>query len=246
MAAKSNLDLAKMFTAVSKTMVQNQAALNKADTHNHDHGDHMVEIFNLATKAMQEKRNASPADQLAYAGDQVKSKMKSGSSQLYAEGFMRASKQFKGQQNLTADNVMTLIQALMGSSQSAQSVPSPEYFEPHPSAQSAQSFPPAQQASQTPPDPLTAILGSLGSSLAGPAAQGQPQASQGTDGLDAGDLISAGLAFLQSQQRGDSTMESILHALLAGSQMSASPDREQSAQLVANTLMQVVGAMAQK
>jgi len=223
MATKSEMDLAQIFQAVSKTMVQNQAALNEADTYNHDHGDNMVQIFNLATKAMKAKQDATPADQLAFAGKQLQSNLHSGSAGLYADGFLRASQQFQGQQNITADNVMTLIQALMGSSQPVQ-----------PTQQTTQT----PQAPQSTADPLAALLGTLGSSLSGQAPQ-----SQASDGLDAGDLITAGIAFLQSQQRGESTMESILNALMAGSQMSASPDRDQSGRLVANTLMQVVGSM---
>jgi hypothetical protein len=226
MATKSEMDLAQIFQAVSKTMLQNQTALNEADTYNHDHGDNMVQIFNLATKAMQAKQDATPAEQLAFAGKQVQSNLHSGSAGLYADGFLRASQQFQGQQNITADNVMTLIQALMGSSQSAQPV---------------QPVQPAQQAPQAAADPLAALLGTLGSSMAGQAPQ-----SQASDGLDAGDLITAGIAFLQSQQRGESTMESLLNALMAGSQMSSSPDRDQSGRLVANTLMQVVGSMMKK
>ena len=226
MAGKSKMDLAHVFQAVSKTMVQNQAALNQADTYNHDHGDNMVQIFNLATNAMKAKEDATPSEQLAYAGKQINSQLQSGSAQLYADGFLRASQQFKGQQNLTADSLMPLIQALLGSSQAAQP------------AQPAQ---PVQQAPQQTADPLAALLGTLGQSMGG-----QPQQSQADGGLDAGDLIAAGLAFLQSQQRGDSTMESLINALMAGSQMSSSPDRDQSGRLVANTLMQVVGAMMQK
>ncbi len=226
MTGKSKMDLVHVFQAVSKTMVQNQSSLNQADTYNHDHGDNMVQIFNLATNAMKAKEDATPSEQLAYAGKQINSQLQSGSAQLYADGFLRASEQFKGQQNLTADNLMPLIQALLGSNQATQP------------AQPAQ---PVQQTPQQTADPLAALLGTLGQSMGG-----QPQQSQAAGGLDAGDLIAAGMAFLQSQQRGDSTMESLINAFMAGSQMSSSPDRDQSGRLVANTLMQVVGAMMQK
>ena len=50
----SNVDLVKIFSAVAETMVENQSSLNKADEYNQDHGDHMVDIFNLVTGAMKE------------------------------------------------------------------------------------------------------------------------------------------------------------------------------------------------
>ena len=40
--ASKSIDLSKLFGSVAKTMAQNKADLNAADTYNHDHGDHMV------------------------------------------------------------------------------------------------------------------------------------------------------------------------------------------------------------
>ena len=51
-----NIDLVKIFSAVAETMVENQTSLNKADEYNQDHGDHMVEIFDLVSGAMKAER----------------------------------------------------------------------------------------------------------------------------------------------------------------------------------------------
>jgi hypothetical protein len=88
--------------------------LNQADTYNHDHGDHMVEIFRVITEAMETKRNATPEDQLAYASELLRQGSKSGSASIYAGGLSQASKQFKGQ-NITQDNILMLLQSLLGS-----------------------------------------------------------------------------------------------------------------------------------
>ena len=108
---------------------------------------------------------------------------------------------------------MQLIQALLGGGQAPPPVPAE---------------PPA-------PD----LLGSLLSGLTG----GEPQESQPPAGIDAGDLLMAGMAFLQSKQEGDSNIEALVDAVVASSQMGSTPHRAQSSTLVTNTLMQVIGAM---
>jgi len=108
----SPLDLGALFQTVTGALAQNKDSLNKADTNNHDHGSNMVSAFELITKAMQEKKGANPADQLAYAA-QALSQQKSGSAQLYAKGLSQASQQYQGQQ-VTPDNAMVLVQSLLG------------------------------------------------------------------------------------------------------------------------------------
>lgn len=111
------IDLVTLFGTVASTLQQNQSSLNEADAYNGDHGDNMVEIFEVITQAMKEKKSAEPADQLAYAS-QLLQKKKSGSAQMYAQGLTQASKDFKGQA-VTQDNAMQLIQSLIGGGQAA-------------------------------------------------------------------------------------------------------------------------------
>jgi hypothetical protein len=106
------LDLGKLFQTVMGTLAKNKESLNNADTSNHDHGDNMVNTFELITRAMKEKKDANPSDQFAYAAELLR-QQKSGSAQLYAKGLSQASQQFQGQQ-VTSDNAMTLVQTLLG------------------------------------------------------------------------------------------------------------------------------------
>jgi hypothetical protein len=113
---QNQINLAKLFQSVTSTLVSNQQSLNKADTYNHDHGDNMVEAFSLISKAMQEKQKANPADQLAYAS-QLLAQRKSGSAQMYSKGLSQAAMDFKGTKQVTPENAMSLIQALLGGGQ---------------------------------------------------------------------------------------------------------------------------------
>ena len=108
----SPIDLGNLFQSVIGTLNQNKQSLNEADTNNHDHGDNMVNVFQLITNAMKEKQGADPANQLAHAAE-VLSQQKSGSAQIYAKGLSQASQQFQGRQ-INSDNVMTLIPTILG------------------------------------------------------------------------------------------------------------------------------------
>ena len=210
------IDLAKLFGAVASNLGNQREALNQADTYNNDHGDHMVEIFEVVTQAVKEKRNASPADQLAYASEILRRKQ-SGSAQVYANGFAQASQQFQGQ-SVTTDNASMLLQTLLGGGQA-------------PTA-------PTQQASGG-GDMLGALLGGL----TGQTNQGQGAAD---DGIDIGDLLNAGMAFMNAKQQGSSTAEAAINALMSSSPLGQSSHRKESGALVANTIMQVLGSMSQK
>ena len=111
--AQGKIDLLSLFNQVSKSVQQNKDSLNKADTYNHDHGDHMVEIFDVITRAMKEKKTAEPADQLEYAAALLRQKSHSGSGTLYAKNLEQASKNILGKE-LNTGTVMTILQTLMG------------------------------------------------------------------------------------------------------------------------------------
>jgi len=115
MQQETPINLANLFQTVTGTLSKNKKKLNAADTNNHDHGDNMVDTFEVITQAMKEKQGADPADQLAYASELLRQR-KSGSAQVYAQGLSRASTEFQGKQ-VTPNNAMTLIQSLLGGGQ---------------------------------------------------------------------------------------------------------------------------------
>jgi hypothetical protein len=229
------IDLAKIFSTVASTLAENQSALNLADTYNHDHGDHMVEVFNVASKAVSARdvKNATPAEKLAYASKQISNQSKSGSGQLYAQGFAQAAQQLQGKQQIQPDMALALINALMGGGQ--------------PAASKGQSNAPA--------DLLGTLLGGGSSSqaqqgspagdLLGTLLGGKSSGASGTtqsDGIDMNDILSAGMSFMAAKQKGSSNLEAIIQALVGNSAMAESPHRSQSASIVASTLLKLLTA----
>ena len=82
------------------------------------------------------------------------------------------------------------------------------------------------------------LLGSLLGGLAGGSGSG----SGLQDGLDLGDLLTVGMAYMQAKQQGKSTLEALVQAFMRVSGMGGSKDRTQSTQLVVSSFLQALGA----
>lgn len=221
--ATQSVDLAKLFGTVATALSENQSTLNKADTYNHDHGDNMVQIFEVITQAMKEKSSAVPADQLAYASDLLRAKTKSGSAKIYAEGLADASTKLQGKKTITANTAMTLIQALLGTQKK---------------------IPTTTLAPKAAPDNTGDLLGSLLGGLTGstPATSSGKTASK----IDINKLLKAGMSYVEAKQSGSSDMDAILNAVLSSSRVSDSDYHTQSGTIVANTLLKALSAMTAK
>ncbi|MDY6868146.1 MAG: hypothetical protein SVT56_09610 [Chloroflexota bacterium] len=107
-----NIDLATIFQRVTARLSEKKETLNEADTYNHDHGDHMVQIFDLVQNAVSKKSDKPAADQLRYASEVVKEKAHSGSAELYAQGLSKAANNLSGTE-LNSNTVSTLVRGLL-------------------------------------------------------------------------------------------------------------------------------------
>ena len=192
----SNVDLVKIFSAVAETLVENQDSLNKADEYNQDHGDHMVDIFQMITGAVKEAPKNDLSSGLAKASELLVEKP-SGSAAVYAKGLAQAAEYFQGQ-DLDASQVLPLLQTMLGGGEA--------------------------KVSQGAGGLLDSLVGSLG----------------GEDGLDLGDILTAGASFMQSKGEGDSNLEAALDAVISSSKMGETPHRAQSSKLVGDVLLKTL------
>ena len=220
---EKELDLSKVFSAVSQKLVENQESLNNADSHNHDHGTNMVNTFKLIEEALETKKDENASDQLAYASKILREKSSSGSAMLYADGLENASQAFEGK-TFDRAGIGTLLNALMGSSQS----PTPVQTQtPEPSSPQAGDF-------------LSTLIGGLasGQSQVPPQTQAQtPPSPQDTTFSQTPDLIEAlgGLTFSQEptqhqpQQEPQGSATDLVSQLLGGlgqNQTAAAPQQD--------------------
>lgn len=189
MATKS-IDLAQLFGTVATTLMENKETLNQADAYNHNHGDNMVEIFQAVTNAVQQKKSATPAEQLAYASKVVQSKSQSGSAKLYAEGLQQAATRFQGKKTVTPNNAVTLLQALMGT----QNKVTPQALQ-------------SQAQASTGGDLLGSLLGGM---------TGTTQSAPSTGGADLLGSLLGGLTGAPQQQAPSAASGDLLGSLLGG------------------------------
>ena len=106
------MDLSTIFQSVTAQLTDQQSTLNEADTYNHDHGDHMVQIFSLVQNAVSQKSEQPVAEQLNYASQIVEKEADSGSGKLYAQGLAKAAQNFSGSE-LQPDTLGLLVKSLL-------------------------------------------------------------------------------------------------------------------------------------
>lgn len=207
---KRGTDLSGIFNVAAQALAANQSSLNMADTENQNHGDNMVQAFNMIAQAMASQRGTVPSQQLQQASEYLSHNASSGSAHLYAQGLAQAAQQMQGQRAVTPDNAMLLIQSLLG-------------------------------GGQQPSGPGGDLLGALtGSQQASPGGGGL------SDGIDMGDLLNAGMSFMNAKQQGQDNLQAALTALMSAGPMAQKPHRQQSGQLVGNALLQAIAGMARR
>lgn len=253
--AQDSVDLAGVFQAVTKTLAENQTSLNQADNYNQDHGTNMVQTFQTITKALKTKKASSPSAALAFAARQLEKGSSSSSSQLYAQNLKQASLQFKGKE-VDPSSAVQLLQTLIGGGQQAAGGGGGDILGSllgGLTGQAAQSQQPAAGGE----DLLGSLLGGmtasapaggqaassggglLGSLLGGLSGSQSSGGSGGglQDGLDLGDLVTAGMAYMQAKQSGGSNMDALVQALMAASGMGGAAHRSESTRLVVTSFL---------
>ena len=259
------LNLGQLFDFVTQTLSEKREDLNAADTYNHDHGDHVVEVFEVVTQVAKENPGLEASEILDRASALLRQKQ-TGTAQAYAKTMAQGARRLEGQ-SVTQQTVPLLIEALLGtapSSQQEQQQPGDDLLGGLMGALMGGGQQPAQpQQPQPGGDLLGGLMGALMGGEQEPAQPQQPQPGgdllggllgalmgggsqqQGglSDGLDMGDMLRAGGAFLQASQSGQSTTEAALQALAAATGVGQTPHRAQSTSLVMQALLQAAQHM---
>lgn len=228
-SSSRGMDLSALFNVAAQALTANQAALNQADTENQNHGDNMVQVFKMISQALASQQGSTPSRQLQHASTLLAQNGTSGSAQVYAQGLAQAAQQLQGQQTITPDNAMVLIQSLLGGGQQSA---------PLAGADLLGSLLGGSQAAPQGGDLLGSLLGGQQ-----PASQ---VGSQQPEGIDLGDLLNAGMTFMNAKQQGQDNVQAVLSALMSAGPMGQKPHRQQSGQVVANALLQAISSMASR
>jgi len=194
-------------------LIQERDSLNRADDANHNHGDHMLEIFQLAVRAASEKRDSDLADAMQYASDQLHLLPDNGSAQVYARGLVLLAGQFRSRQ-ITLEELVPYVR---------------EYLHPEQPEEEGRDKGRSGEI-------LKAMLSALADwerSEAGKTAAG--------GSLDMGYLFGVGMAYLQAKQQGGDRLHILAETVVSASPLGRVPYRHRSGVLVISSLLQAMG-----
>lgn len=213
MSEPSTYFLAPLFEAVGEALRLSQPALNQADSLNGNHGDHMVEIFQIAAQAAQEKQSASLAEAMDYAASLLEQKTENGSARMYTHGLRQMAEQLR-RYDVSLDDLVAYIQKVLREGK-----------------ESGQAADLSQARSG---DILKALL-------AGLASWGQVEEGKTPSGaLDMGALFEFGMAYWEARQRGGERAAVLADAAASVSPLSRVPHRYQSGKLAIQALLQAM------
>ena len=218
--SQSTYDLNDLFGAALEAMTAQRQEINALDGYNGNHGDNMVENLRLITDALQEKSSQTPAEALEYASQRLQSHGHGGTSQYYASGLSQAAQQFQDRPSLDNNDVMSLLQSLLGA------IPS--------------------EGHQPQPQPGGSVFEQVLGMTGGQPPQAMPQDSDSDLGDVLNTLLPAGLAFLQAKQSGADTASAAGQALMSalmGGQMNplqTGTPRAAAGGLIAQSILQTL------
>ena len=214
MAEPSTYELAPLFQAVGEVLRQSQTALNQADALNGNHGDHMVEIFQIAARAAQEQQAAGLAEAMTYAAGLLEAQAENGSAGVYAHGLRQLAGQLQ-RYDISLDELVAYVQKVLREEKDAGQTAEPGLIRSG--------------------EVLKALLAAL--TGWGQIEEGQTPTERS---LDMGALFGLGMAYWQAKQRGGRRAAVLADAAASVSPLSKIPHRYESGKLAIQALLEAM------
>ena len=215
------MNLSHLFQVAKDRLSAHQEELNQADIYNGNHGDHMVEIFEVAVRAARQDSFKSLSGGMRRAGEMLKALPDNGSAQVYAQGLTAFSQAFERHQ-ISLEELVVYVGSLVdhdrGDTQGSSS-----------SKSSPKTFPAARAE----------VLKALVEGLTGWRQAGKEQESS-QKSLDMGALFELGMIYMQAKRRGGSRLEVIAEAAVSASPLSQVPHRSESGKVAVLALLQAM------
>lgn len=211
-------ELSLLFQAVGEALRQNRLAFNQADPVNGNHGDHMVEVFEIAARAAGERPVEDVAGAMEHAAQLLSAQKDNGSAQVYAHGLEQLARQLR-RYHVKLDDLIAYVQGALA-----------EVSTPSPAGQPEVGKRVETEASSG--NVLKALMNGL-------AGWSQIESGQipSESPLDMGALFEFGIAYIQAKQRGGSRVEILADAAASVSPLSKTPHRYASGKVAIQALL---------
>jgi hypothetical protein len=209
-------ELARVFQAAADALSPQRELLNLADATNANHGDHMLEIFQVVAQAVQSLPLSNLPDTLGQASHLLAQLEDNATAQVYARGLEQFGQAFRRHQ-VEFDDLAGYVQNIIQ--------------EPPPGGNPGGQAPVASRA-----DKAAEVLKALVSGL---AAWGQVENGENPSekGIDMGYLFELGMIYMQAKSRGGSRLDVLSDAAVNASPLGRVPYRLQSGKLAFRALL---------
>jgi len=117
---KKTVKTSDLFGSIADQLRQDRSRINDLDRvgGNGNHGDNMVANFEMLAKELRNEPNEDAGVQLRHAAELMQQRGRGASAQIYAEGLRQASQQVAGKQGIGLEDLVPLLQGLLGGVQS--------------------------------------------------------------------------------------------------------------------------------
>ena len=220
--ADPEINLRDLFAAVAQVLDERREALNLADEYNHNHGDHMLEIFQVAAQAADETQSASMEDAMDVAAEMLRQRAENGSAQVYGRGLSLLAGHFR-QRGVSLGDLLAAVQSYLKEGKKAA----------------------GEDDSLRSSDVLKAMLAALAEwerveMVQKESAPEKTGASKPASGLDMGYLFSVGMAYMQAKQKGGDKLETLSETVVSASPLGSVPYRHQSGVIAVRALLEAM------
>lgn len=221
------MNLSHLFRFAKERLVEHQQELNRADAYNGNHGDHMVEIFEVAVRAAGQDSRASLSGDMQRAAEMLEALPDNGSAQIYAQGLNAFSQAFERHQ-VSLQELVNYVRGLTLREQDGDQEASAPEISP-----------------EVDPTSSAEVLKALVEGLTGWRQGGSTQESL-QKSLDMGTLFELGMIYMQAKRRGGSRLEVLSEAAVSASPLNQVAHRTLSGKLAILALLQAMSAGAPK
>lgn len=218
MSQLPNLDLASLFEAVYQALLQHRERLNRADSLNGNHGDHMVAVFACAVRAAA-RRSGSLAAAMGQASTDLFALVDNGTAGVYARGLALLALRFE-ERSVELEELLGYVRSLLEEKDGGDL----------PSGRGV--------------DVMKALLDALADWERAEAqpVSADPAVSPSGGGMDLGYLFGVGMAYLQARQKGGDRLDVLAETAVSVCPLGRIAHRAESGRLVIRTLLSAMAA----
>jgi hypothetical protein len=190
----------------------------QADPYNQNHGDHIVEIFDLTADSINSLAGQPLSDAMEFAAGQLVSLPANGSAQVYAKGLAQFAQRFR-EYGVSTEELMMYVRGLLKSDKEDPTIRVNK----------------KEERSSQRAEVLKALMAGLADWRT--VDKGEEPTR---DPLDVGYLFDLGVAYMSAKTRGGGRAKVIADAAVSVTPLNAIPHRAESGRLAIQTLLEAM------